>query len=86
MISTDLGEFKGPKYVYLSNRLGVLILQGGHFVFMDNPESFHAAVVYACRKYFATGPDDPVNNLPEGLIIPPRLATERIAESGPNVR
>lgn len=62
-------------------------LQGGHFVFMDNPELFHAAVIHACRKYFATKPGDPEIDLPEGLIIPPRLGTESAADgSVPNVR
>lgn len=63
---------------------GWYVLQGGHFVFMDNPEGFHSAVYYACRKYFAPG--DQVQRLPEGLIIPPRLGTGRTAESGPHVR
>ncbi|CAM6114201.1 unnamed protein product [Calypogeia fissa] len=65
----------------------IRVPQGGHFVFMDNPELFQASVLYACRNYLSAKSGDPVHKLPEGLIIPPPLGTEGAAEeSGSNVR
>lgn len=41
------------------------IMQGGHFIFIDNPNGFHAAVFYACRRFLSSNPDDEL--IPEGL-------------------
>lgn len=46
------------KYLYLA-------LQGGHFVFIDNPSGFHSAVFHACRRFLSPDPDN--ESLPEGL-------------------
>ncbi|KAH7523546.1 hypothetical protein FEM48_Zijuj06G0023200 [Ziziphus jujuba var. spinosa] len=40
-------------------------MKGGHFVFIDNPNGFHEAVFYACRRFLSPNPDDEL--LPEGL-------------------
>jgi hypothetical protein len=45
----------------------VYILQGGHFVFIDNPSGFHSAVFYACRKLLL-GDGKEGLTLPDGLI------------------
>lgn len=39
------------------------VLQGGHFVFIDNPSGFHSAVFYACRNHGEEG-----FTFPDGLI------------------
>lgn len=44
----------------------LLITQGGHFVFIDNPAGFHSAVLYACRRFLTPDPDN--ESLPEGLL------------------
>ncbi|KAJ4847321.1 hypothetical protein Tsubulata_017362 [Turnera subulata] len=44
----------------------IRVPQGGHFIFMENPEGFHSAVFYACRRYLSRNPDN--ESLPEGLI------------------
>ncbi|XP_074279363.1 putative 1-acylglycerol-3-phosphate O-acyltransferase [Silene latifolia] len=43
----------------------IRVPQGGHFVFIDNPNGFHAAVLYACRKFLSPNPDS--EPFPEGL-------------------
>ncbi|KAL9273120.1 putative 1-acylglycerol-3-phosphate O-acyltransferase [Drosera capensis] len=43
----------------------IRVPQGGHFVFIDNPKGFHAAVFYACRRFLSPDPDH--ESLPEGL-------------------
>lgn len=40
-------------------------MQAGHFVFIDNPTSFHAAMFYACRRFLSSDPDN--ISLPKGL-------------------
>lgn len=42
------------------------MLQGGHFVFIDNPTGFHSAVLYACRNYISQDSSDH-QLLPDGL-------------------
>ncbi|XP_038886641.1 probable 1-acylglycerol-3-phosphate O-acyltransferase [Benincasa hispida] len=39
--------------------------QAGHFVFIDNPSSFHSTVFYACRKFLS---EPEKESLPEGII------------------
>ncbi|KAH9758955.1 putative 1-acylglycerol-3-phosphate O-acyltransferase [Citrus sinensis] len=43
----------------------IRVPQGGHFVFIDNPSGFHAAMFYACRRFLSPDPDH--ESLPEGL-------------------
>ncbi|KAG7971760.1 hypothetical protein I3843_07G151300 [Carya illinoinensis] len=43
----------------------IRVPQAGHFVFIDNANGFHSAVLYACRKYLS--PDANAELLPEGL-------------------
>ncbi|KAK2998402.1 hypothetical protein RJ639_024147 [Escallonia herrerae] len=43
----------------------IRVPQAGHFVFVDNPSGFHAAVLNACRGYLSPDPDN--YSLPEGL-------------------
>ncbi|KAH9606036.1 hypothetical protein KSS87_006673 [Heliosperma pusillum] len=43
----------------------IRVPQGGHFVFIDNPNGFHAAVLYACRKILSPNPDS--EPFPKGL-------------------
>ena len=40
-------------------------MQGGHFVFIDNPSAFHSAVFHACRRFLKDLAGD--QPLPEGL-------------------
>jgi hypothetical protein len=42
-------------------------MQGGHFVFIDNPVGFHSAIFYACRKFLSEGAEEGLS-LPDGLI------------------
>ncbi|WRX30226.1 hypothetical protein QQP08_022713 [Theobroma cacao] len=39
--------------------------QAGHFVFLENPDGFHSAMLYACRRFLSPHPDD--EPFPEGL-------------------
>ncbi|TXG52128.1 hypothetical protein EZV62_021297 [Acer yangbiense] len=43
----------------------IRVPQGGHFVFIDNPQGFHSAMFYACRRFLSPDPDH--ESLPEGL-------------------
>lgn len=43
-------------------------MQGGHFVFIDNPVGFHSAIFYACRKFLSGGGAEEGLSLPDGLI------------------
>ncbi|KAH7567177.1 hypothetical protein JRO89_XS07G0027700 [Xanthoceras sorbifolium] len=43
----------------------IRVPQGGHFVFIDNPQGFHSAMFYACRRFLSPDPDN--ESLPEGL-------------------
>ncbi|KAK2978616.1 hypothetical protein RJ640_020924 [Escallonia rubra] len=43
----------------------IRVPQAGHFVFVDDPSGFHAAVLNACRRYLSPDPDN--YSLPEGL-------------------
>ncbi|GMY28312.1 probable 1-acylglycerol-3-phosphate O-acyltransferase [Fagus crenata] len=43
----------------------IRVPQAGHFVFIDNSNGFHSAVLYACRKFLSPDPDSEL--LPEGL-------------------
>lgn len=43
----------------------IRVPQAGHFVFIDNPTSFHAAMFYACRRFLSSDPDN--ISLPKGL-------------------
>ncbi|XVF63753.1 hypothetical protein PTKIN_Ptkin09bG0111800 [Pterospermum kingtungense] len=43
----------------------IRVPQAGHFVFLENPNGFHAATMYACRRYLSPHPDS--EPLPEGL-------------------
>ena len=43
------------------------ILQGGHFVFIDNPSGFHSAVLNACRNILPGNGEEGLT-LPDGLI------------------
>lgn len=43
----------------------IRVPQAGHFVFIDNPSGFHAAMFYACRRFLSPDPDPA--SLPEGL-------------------
>lgn len=53
--------------IFLStHKIHLLInMQAGHFVFIDNPSGFHAALFYACRRFLSPDPDH--EPLPEGL-------------------
>ncbi|KAM6552070.1 hypothetical protein CsatB_001878 [Cannabis sativa] len=44
----------------------IRVPQAGHFVFIDNPNDFHSAVFYACRRFLS--PNSDKESLPEGLI------------------
>ncbi|KAJ7957831.1 1-acylglycerol-3-phosphate O-acyltransferase [Quillaja saponaria] len=35
----------------------IRVPQAGHFVFIDQPTSFHSAVLYACRRFLSPDPD-----------------------------
>ncbi|CAN6539285.1 unnamed protein product [Malus baccata var. baccata] len=43
----------------------IRIPDAGHFVFIDQPERFHSAVFYACRRFLSQDPE--VESFPEGL-------------------
>ncbi|GKV46994.1 hypothetical protein SLEP1_g53944 [Rubroshorea leprosula] len=43
----------------------IRVPQGGHFVFMENPNGFHSAMFHACRRFLSPNPDN--ESLPEGL-------------------
>ncbi|XP_031262431.1 probable 1-acylglycerol-3-phosphate O-acyltransferase [Pistacia vera] len=43
----------------------IRVPQAGHFVFIDNPNGFHAAMFYACRRFLSPDPDN--ESFPEGL-------------------
>ncbi|KAF3446741.1 hypothetical protein FNV43_RR11921 [Rhamnella rubrinervis] len=43
----------------------IRVPQAGHFVFIDNPIAFHAAVFYACRRFLSPNLDN--ESIPEGL-------------------
>ncbi|CAI9116868.1 OLC1v1018139C1 [Oldenlandia corymbosa var. corymbosa] len=43
----------------------IRVPQGGHFIFIDNPDGFHSAVLHACRRFLSPDPDS--QSLPEGL-------------------
>ncbi|XP_059638184.1 probable 1-acylglycerol-3-phosphate O-acyltransferase isoform X2 [Cornus florida] len=43
----------------------IRVPQAGHFVFIDNPNGFHSAVMHACRRFLS--PDRDHLSLPEGL-------------------
>lgn len=43
----------------------IRVPQAGHFVFIDAPDRFHSAVLYACRRFLSSDPDS--ESLPEGL-------------------
>ncbi|KAL1820784.1 hypothetical protein ACET3Z_015653 [Daucus carota] len=43
----------------------IRVPQGGHFVFIDNPSGFHSAVLYACRRFISSDPDN--YPFPDGL-------------------
>ncbi|KAK1554042.1 hypothetical protein Q3G72_032967 [Acer saccharum] len=43
----------------------IRVPQGGHFVFIENPQGFHSAMFYACRRFLSPDPDH--ESLPEGL-------------------
>ncbi|XP_030950674.1 1-acylglycerol-3-phosphate O-acyltransferase [Quercus lobata] len=45
----------------------IRVPQAGHFVFIDNPNGFHSAVLHACRKFLSPDPDSDFDSLPEGL-------------------
>lgn len=44
------------------------MLQGGHFVFIDNPSGFHSAMLYACRKFISQDSSHD-QQLPDGLQL-----------------
>ncbi|KAL9245582.1 hypothetical protein vseg_019216 [Gypsophila vaccaria] len=44
----------------------IRVPQGGHFVFIDNPNGFHSAVLYACRRFLSQDPDN--EPFPGGLM------------------
>ena len=43
------------------------VLQGGHFVFIDNPSGFHSAVFYGCRNLLPPNGEEGFT-FPDGLI------------------
>ncbi|KAM5583905.1 hypothetical protein ABKV19_003670 [Rosa sericea] len=43
----------------------IRVPETGHIVFIDNPEGFHSAVLYACRRFLSPNPDN--ESLPEAL-------------------
>ncbi|CAB4296213.1 unnamed protein product [Prunus armeniaca] len=43
----------------------IRVPEAGHFVFIDQPDRFHSAVLYTCRRFLSPDPD--VESLPEGL-------------------
>lgn len=43
------------------------IPQAGHFVFIDNPNGFHSAVFYGCRRFVSPKPES--EPFPEGLSL-----------------
>ncbi|KAK8354121.1 hypothetical protein V6Z11_A05G198800 [Gossypium hirsutum] len=44
----------------------IRVPQGGHFVFLENRDGFHSAVLYACRRFLSPNPDK--EPFPEGLV------------------
>ncbi|XVE69789.1 hypothetical protein DITRI_Ditri10aG0019300 [Diplodiscus trichospermus] len=44
----------------------IRVPQAGHFVFLENPDGFHSAVQYACRRFLSPHPDS--EPFPEGLL------------------
>ncbi|XP_044474857.1 1-acylglycerol-3-phosphate O-acyltransferase-like [Mangifera indica] len=45
----------------------IRVPQAGHFVFIDSPSDFYAAMLYACRRFLSPNPDN--ESLPEGLSL-----------------
>ncbi|KAG0472772.1 hypothetical protein HPP92_014629 [Vanilla planifolia] len=45
----------------------IRVPQGGHFVFIDNPTGFHAAVFYACRRFLSGDAGVVDETLPESI-------------------
>ncbi|XWS14500.1 hypothetical protein CRYUN_Cryun35bG0014900 [Craigia yunnanensis] len=43
----------------------IRVPQAGHFVFLENPDGFHSAMLYACRRFLSPHPDS--EPFPEGL-------------------
>ncbi|XWS25861.1 hypothetical protein CRYUN_Cryun27aG0103700 [Craigia yunnanensis] len=43
----------------------IRVPQAGHFVFLENPDGFHSAMLYACRRFLSPHPDS--EPIPEGL-------------------
>lgn len=60
--------FLGFEYTFdlITNYFVMNKMQGGHFVFIDNPSGFHSAVFHACRKFLSSDNVDH-QSLPEGL-------------------
>ncbi|KHG01463.1 Abhydrolase domain-containing 4 [Gossypium arboreum] len=44
----------------------IRVPQAGHFVFLENRDGFHSAVLYACRRFLSPNPDK--EPFPEGLV------------------
>ncbi|GAA0145916.1 hypothetical protein LIER_36220 [Lithospermum erythrorhizon] len=65
----DWMNYKGAQEARKSMKVPCEIIrvpQGGHFIFIDNPNGFHSAVLYGCRKFVSPDPDR--QSLPEGLL------------------
>ncbi|CAN8230767.1 unnamed protein product [Cochlearia groenlandica] len=61
------GAVEARKYMKVPCEI-IRVPQGGHFVFIDNPEGFHEAVLYACHKYISQ--DSSLHQvLPDGLLL-----------------
>ncbi|XP_038991406.1 probable 1-acylglycerol-3-phosphate O-acyltransferase [Hibiscus syriacus] len=44
----------------------IRVPKAGHFVFLENRDGFHSAVLYACRRFLSSHPHN--EPFPEGLI------------------
>ncbi|XP_071722660.1 1-acylglycerol-3-phosphate O-acyltransferase [Rutidosis leptorrhynchoides] len=68
--TTDWMDYEGAVEARKSMNVPCEVIrvpQGGHFVFIDNPDGFHSAVIYACRKFLSPEPDN--QPVPEGLML-----------------
>ncbi|GMH17468.1 hypothetical protein Nepgr_019309 [Nepenthes gracilis] len=61
----DWMSYQGAQEARKNMKVPCEIVRAGHFVFIDNPNGFHSAVFYACRRFVSADPDN--EPLPEGL-------------------
>ncbi|KAE8684455.1 V-type proton ATPase 16 kDa proteolipid subunit-like [Hibiscus syriacus] len=66
--SEDWMDYKGAQEARKKMKVPCEIIrvpQAGHFVFLENPDGFHSAMSYACRRFLSPHPD--TQPLPQGL-------------------